>query len=54
MREEMGIGGVGRGVGNFYLPAGVWTDARNRVYVGDMFNGRVVVFQYIEGGAREQ
>jgi DNA-binding beta-propeller fold protein YncE len=53
-RFLMGIGGVGRGVGNFYLPSGVWTDARNRVFVGDMFNGRVVVLQYIEGGAREQ
>jgi DNA-binding beta-propeller fold protein YncE len=52
-RFLMGLGSVGRGVGNFYLPSGVWTDVRNRVYVGDMFNGRVVVLQYIEGGARE-
>lgn len=36
----------GRGdVGSFHLPAGVWTDARNNVYVADMFNGRVVVLK---------
>ncbi len=36
----------GRGaVGAFYLPAGVWTDSKNNVYVADMFNGRVVVLK---------
>jgi len=36
----------GRGeVGPFHLPAGVWTDAKQNVYVADMFNGRVVVFK---------
>lgn len=36
----------GRGeVGSFYLPAGVWTDAKQNVYVADMFNGRVVVLK---------
>ena len=36
----------GRGaVGPFYLPAGVWTDAKRNVYVADMFNGRIVVFE---------
>ena len=32
-------------IGAFYLPAGVWTDAKHNVYVADMFNGRVVVLE---------
>lgn len=43
------IGGTGQGIGQFYLPAGVWTDNNNRIYVADMFNGRVVVMQYLGG-----
>lgn len=45
----MAIGGLGKDVGQFYLPAGVWTDERNRVFVADMFNGRVVVLQFLGG-----
>ncbi|MDP3671306.1 MAG: 6-bladed beta-propeller [Telluria sp.] len=44
----MPIGGTGRQVGQFYLPAGAWTDPQGRVYVADMFNGRVVMFQFME------
>lgn len=52
-RFLLAIGGLGRDVGQFYLPAGAWTDERNRVYVADMFNGRVVVLQFLGGdGAR--
>lgn len=43
------IGGTGAGPGQFYLPAGVWTDHRNRIYVADMYNGRVEIFQYLQG-----
>ncbi|HEY0721225.1 MAG TPA: 6-bladed beta-propeller [Gammaproteobacteria bacterium] len=43
------IGGTGQGIGQFYLPAGVWNDNNNRLYVADMFNGRVVVMQYLGG-----
>ncbi|HEY0635571.1 MAG TPA: 6-bladed beta-propeller [Gammaproteobacteria bacterium] len=43
------IGGTGQGIGQFYLPAGVWNDNNNRLYVADMFNGRVVVLQYLGG-----
>jgi DNA-binding beta-propeller fold protein YncE len=43
----MPIGGTGTATGRFYLPAGVWVDANNRVYVADMFNGRVVLFQFL-------
>jgi DNA-binding beta-propeller fold protein YncE len=44
------IGGTGKQPGQFYLPAGVWTDTHDRVYVADMFNGRVSVFQFLGGG----
>jgi DNA-binding beta-propeller fold protein YncE len=44
------IGGTGTATGRFYLPAGVWVDTRNRVHVADMFNGRVVLFQFLGGG----
>jgi len=43
------IGGEGSGVGQFYLPAGVWVDEKAQVYIADMFNGRIVVLQYLEG-----
>ena len=41
------IGGTGEGVGQFYLPTSVWTDASNRVFVADMFNARVALFQFL-------
>jgi sugar lactone lactonase YvrE len=44
------IGGTGTATGRFYLPAGVWVDTRNRVHIADMFNGRVVTFQFLGGG----
>lgn len=47
------IGGVGAGAGSFHLPAGVWIDARNRVFVADMLNGRVAVFQFLGGDENE-
>ena len=46
----MPIGGTGSATGSFYLPAGVWVDTNNRVFVADMFNGRVVIFQFLGGG----
>jgi hypothetical protein len=45
----MPLGGTGSGTGRFFLPAGVWTDDRSRVFVADMFNGRVVVFSFMGG-----
>jgi DNA-binding beta-propeller fold protein YncE len=44
------IGGTGASNGRFYLPSGVWVDAKNRVFIADMFNGRVVLFQFLGGG----
>lgn len=44
------IGGTGSGIGQFYLPAGVWVN-NNFIYIADMFNGRVVVFEFLGGKA---
>ena len=41
------IGGTGYGTGAFYLPAGLWVDEGNRIYVADMYNGRVVTYLYL-------
>ena len=41
------IGGTGAEIGQFYLPSGVWSDEDDRIYVADMFNGRIVVLQYL-------
>lgn len=41
------IGGTGNKVGQFFLPAGVWSDSRGRIFIADMFNGRVVILQYL-------
>lgn len=48
------IGGVGSGPGKFHLPAGVWVDARNRIFVADMLNGRVAVFQFLGGDVDDE
>lgn len=45
----LGIGGSGYGSGKFYLPAGLWIDDKNRVYLADMFNGRVVTYLFLGG-----
>lgn len=45
----MPIGGTGKEVGQFYLPSGAWTDPNGRIYVADMFNGRIVIFQFLGG-----
>jgi hypothetical protein len=45
------IGGTGNDIGRFFLPAGAWSDARDRIFVADMFNARVVIFRYVSAGA---
>jgi sugar lactone lactonase YvrE len=45
------IGGSGYGPDKFYLPSGLWADANNRIYMADMFNGRVVTFIYLSSEA---
>ena len=44
------IGGGGSQPGKFFLPGGAWSDADNRIFVADVFNARVSIFQYL--GAR--
>ena len=41
------IGGTGEGIGQFYLPTSVWIDDNDRIFVADMFNARVVLFQFL-------
>lgn len=48
------ISDLGRDGGKFYLPAGVWVDEQQRVFLADMFNGRVVILQYLGGGSSNE
>ena len=43
----LAITGSGLKGGGFRLPSGVWTDKKGRLFIADMFNGRVVMFQFI-------
>jgi len=43
------LGGTGYGAGEFYLPSGIWIDNRDRIYIADMMNGRISVFQFLGG-----
>ncbi|WP_420474501.1 6-bladed beta-propeller [Noviherbaspirillum sp. ST9] len=43
----LAINGSGMKDDRFTLPSGVWTDSKGRVYVADMYNNRVVVFQFL-------
>jgi DNA-binding beta-propeller fold protein YncE len=48
----LGLGGSGKGIGEFYLPSGVWIDSQDQVYIADMYNGRIMVMQFM--GAQQQ
>lgn len=41
------VGGSGHGPGQFFLPSGIAVDQRDRIYISDMMNGRVSVFQFL-------
>ncbi|MCB0316650.1 MAG: 6-bladed beta-propeller, partial [Calditrichaeota bacterium] len=43
----------GRGAGEFWLPAGIYIDAANRIYVADTYNSRIQMFQLVEGAEDE-
>ena len=45
----LALGGTGKGIGEFYLPSGVWTDSHDQIYIADMFNGRITVLQFLGG-----
>jgi len=40
------FGGRGQALGQFQLPAGLFIDGHDRIYVVDSFNRRVQVFHY--------
>jgi len=42
------LGEQGRGIGQFWLPVGIYIDGNNHIYVADSFNNRVQVFRYLE------
>ena len=41
------LGGTGHGAGEFYLPSGIFIDEQDKIYVSDMMNGRISVFQFL-------
>ena len=41
------IGGTGTGPGEFLLPAGLFVDDEDRIYIADQGNARVQVFQRV-------
>ena len=51
-RTLLGLGGSGKGAGEFYLPSGVWIDRQDQIYIADMYNGRVTVLKFL--GAQQQ
>lgn len=44
----LGIDGSGLIDGKFMLPAGVWLGKDGKIFVADMYNNRVVIFEYLE------
>jgi len=42
------VGSGGRESGEFQLPAGMYIDAQDRIYVADQGNSRVQIFQYLQ------
>jgi len=43
----MSFGDEGHGPGQFWLPAGIFVDGRDRIWVADSYNRRVQVFDYL-------
>jgi len=48
------IGSFGSAPGHFILPAGMYIDKNDKIYVVDSINGRVEVFQYVSKKWRKQ
>jgi hypothetical protein len=44
----MAFGEEGTQAGQFWLPAGIFIDDRNRIYVADSFNKRIQIFELLE------
>ena len=47
-RILMAFGREGSAAGEFWLPAGVFVDDRNRIYVADSYNKRIQIFDLLE------
>ena len=45
------VGHGGADAGQFVLPAGIYVDERDQIYVADQGNSRVQVFQYLRAEA---
>ena len=48
----LSVGSAGRNPGEFLLPAGLYIDERDWIYVADQGNSRVQVFQYLTPGRK--
>ena len=42
------FGTQGQGEGEFWMPAGIFVDSSDHIYVADSYNSRVQVFQLIK------
>jgi DNA-binding beta-propeller fold protein YncE len=42
------FGGSGNGKGEFTLPAGIYIDKLDRIYIADSYNRRIQIFQYVK------
>jgi DNA-binding beta-propeller fold protein YncE len=47
----LNFGALGKTAGRFWLPSGLFVDSGNKIYVGDSYNGRVQVFEYLGEGS---
>ena len=45
-RSDVLVGREGRGVGEFWLPAGIFIDQSDRIWIADTYNRRIQVFEY--------
>ena len=46
----MDFGRSGQDYGEFWMPAGLWIDQNDKIYVADSYNKRVQIFQYLKEG----
>jgi hypothetical protein len=44
----LAVGALGNDPGQFALIAGLYIDAKDRIYTTEMYQGRVQIFQYIK------
>ena len=44
----MALGQEGSGLGEFWLPAGIYIDAHDKIYIADSFNKRIQIFELLK------